>query len=77
MRLWGCLTLEQAAMLTISDGRRGLGRREFLNIGGLALGGLSLPALLSLQASAATESTSLLSSLDPRGLAGASIAVRL
>jgi hypothetical protein len=40
-------------MLSIYDPRRGLGRREFLRIGSLALGGLSLPSLLAAQAKAA------------------------
>src|SRR4051794_5951225 len=40
-------------MLSIYDPRYGLGRREFLRIGSLALGGLSLPGLLATQAQAA------------------------
>lgn len=48
-------------MLTISDWRRnhtcqGVSRRDFLHIGGLALGGLSLPALLAARAGAAAGS---------------------
>lgn len=39
-------------MLSIFDQHRGLGRREFLKIGSLALGGLSLPGLLATQARA-------------------------
>jgi hypothetical protein len=40
-------------MLTICDHDRKFGRRDFLKIGSLALGGLSLPGLLSARASAA------------------------
>ena len=42
-------------MLTINDGRTRHSRRDFLQIGGLALGGLSLPGLLSARV-AASES---------------------
>ena len=40
-------------MLTLCDGRSRFPRREFLRIGGLALGGLTLPQLLASRASAA------------------------
>ena len=43
-------------MLTILDSNPRLGRRDFLRIGSLALGGLSLPGLLSARAAAATNS---------------------
>ena len=41
-------------MLQLTDSYGHYGRREFLKIGGLTLGGLSLPALLSARAAAAT-----------------------
>lgn len=40
-------------MLTIQESRHRYGRRDFLRIGSLALGGLSLPGLLAARASAA------------------------
>ncbi len=40
-------------MLTIGDVRGRFGRRDFLRIGGLTLGGLSLPSLLAARAAAA------------------------
>ncbi|MBY0527228.1 MAG: DUF1501 domain-containing protein [Gemmataceae bacterium] len=42
-------------MLTISDGKSGLSRRDFLTIGSLGLGGLTLSSLLSGRAGAANE----------------------
>src|SRR3954453_5891156 len=45
-------------MLTIFDSDSRLGRRDFLRIGGLALGGLSLPALLSGQSPSSLSSSS-------------------
>src|SRR5262249_4290154 len=44
-------------MLTIFDSDRRLGRRDFLRIGGLSLGGLSLPSLLSAQSTASLSSS--------------------
>ncbi|MGF1579034.1 MAG: DUF1501 domain-containing protein [Gemmataceae bacterium] len=46
-------------MLTISDGKPGVSRRDFLTIGSLGLGGLSLSSLLAAQANA-EESSELL-----------------
>ena len=40
-------------MLTLGDTRRHLGRREFLRVGGLGLGGLSLANLLAVRSAAA------------------------
>ena len=40
-------------MLTLTDSRKGLGRRDFLHIGGLGLGGLTLSDLLQTQTQAA------------------------
>jgi Protein of unknown function (DUF1501) len=37
-------------MLRISDGKRGLNRRQFLTVGSLGLGGLTLPSLLAARA---------------------------
>ena len=45
-------------MLTISDGKPGISRRDFLTIGSLALGGLSLSSLLAGRARAASEALS-------------------
>jgi hypothetical protein len=44
-------------MLSFYDHHGKQGRREFLRVGGLALGGLTLPGLLSLQAQAAGSGT--------------------
>ena len=40
-------------MLTLSEPNRRTGRRDFLKVGGLTLGGLSLPSLLKAKAQAA------------------------
>lgn len=42
-------------MLTLCDGNGRYGRREFLRIGSLALGGLSLPALIAARAAGGTN----------------------
>lgn len=42
-------------MLSIYDQHRGYGRREFLKIGSLAMGGLTLPTLLAAQAKAGSR----------------------
>ena len=42
-------------MLKIHDARGVMGRRDFLEIGSLALGGLALPHLLATQALAAKQ----------------------
>ncbi len=42
-------------MLTLFDSNRRSGRRDFLRVGGLGLGGLSLPSLLSARAEAASQ----------------------
>ena len=44
-------------MLSFCNHHGKQGRREFLRVGGLALGGLTLPGLLSLQAQAAGSGT--------------------
>src|SRR6185436_5805266 len=43
------------SMLSIFDQHRGYGRREFLKIGSLAMGGLSLPGLLAAKANGASR----------------------
>jgi hypothetical protein len=48
------LTVKVEPMLTFHDHSRRHGRREFLRVGGLALGGLSLPGLLQSRTWAAT-----------------------
>ena len=46
---------EEPAMLTFSDQPSRLGRRDFLRVGALGLGGLSLPQLLSWRSAAAEQ----------------------
>src|SRR5262245_56929504 len=45
-----CPTLQKPAMLKVFDARGRLGRRDFLRVGSLGLGGLSLANLLAAQA---------------------------
>src|SRR5579862_2474962 len=47
-----CLSAKGHAMLTLHDGDHGIHRRQFLRIGGLGLGGLSLSSLLAAKAAA-------------------------
>ena len=44
-------------MLSFSDSYGSLGRREFLKIGSLALGGLTLPGMLAARAAAGLASS--------------------
>src|SRR5688572_15026556 len=45
--------IRRKSMLTISDGGQGISRRDFLTIGALGLGGLSLSSLFAARAAAA------------------------
>ncbi len=51
------LSKKRNAMLRILDGIHGVNRREFLTIGSLGLGGMSLPTLLASKANAASGSS--------------------
>src|SRR5690349_1075007 len=52
-----CPAAQEPAMLSVFDTRPGYSRREFLRIGTLGLGGLSLPHLLGARAGASKPIT--------------------